>query len=48
MIARLKAWLFGGERVQTADEDEEIVLLRFHQYGVLEKLWQRIRRSEDG
>ena len=48
MIARLKTWLFGGEFVLTADEDEEIVLLRWHQYGVLEKLWQRMRRSEDG
>ena len=47
MIARLKIWLLGGECVQTDDEDEQIVLLRFHRYGALEKLWQRIRRSED-
>ena len=45
MFNRIKVWLLGGEFTL---EDDGVVVFRFHQYGALELLWQRIRRSEDG
>lgn len=45
MFKRLRIWLLGGEFVL---EDEDIVLLRFHQYGVLENLWLKAKDKLKG
>lgn len=48
-MRRIRMWLFGGDfELTTGDDEDEIVLFSFHQYGALEKAWLWCKSKLEG